>query len=333
MFLKRWRWLLLGTALFAVSIVSWIWVRPRPLEITFDPFSWPEFRGPTGQGIARDGRLPLEWGPNKNIAWKQSIPGTGWSSPVIHAGRVYLTTSVPVEGTSNQSLRALCIDSGTGKLLWNIEVFLENGDHAPGIHQKNSHASPTPLLNAGRVYVHFGHQGTACLDMRGNILWRNSTIQYQPEHGNGGSPILVDGALIFSCDGHDQAFLIALDSASGKPLWRTDRKGPADRKYSFSTPLLISVNGQPQIISPGSGLVGAYEPATGREIWRSALQRLFGSSPPRVRPRAGFCLHRISDSDFDGYPPGWPRRRDRHTRGLEDSKGRSADVLTAAGRR
>jgi outer membrane protein assembly factor BamB len=229
---------------------------------------WPEFRGPTGQGIAQDKRLPIEWSNTRNVVWKQLIPGSGWSSPVVVTGRIYLTTSVPVTGNGDQSLRALCLDAKKGKVLWSKEVFRQQGATAPGIHSKNSHASPTPLVYDQRLYVHFGHRGTASLDLTGKVLWRNNQLKYDPVHGNGGSPILVDNALVFSCDGGDRAFVVALDRKNGKALWKTERSVPADKKFSFSTPLLITVRGQKQIISPGSNMVGAYDPRNGREIWR-----------------------------------------------------------------
>jgi outer membrane protein assembly factor BamB len=165
-----------------------------------------------------------------------------------------------------QSLQALCLDAATGKLLWQKEVFLQDRS-APAIHTKNTHASPTPLIRDGRLYVHFGHSGTACLDLSGAILWRTTSLTYAPVHGNGGSPILVDDALIFSCDGGEKGFLAALDRITGKILWRTDR-AEADRPFSFSTPLLITVDGRKRVVSSGSNIAAAYDPVTGREIWR-----------------------------------------------------------------
>jgi outer membrane protein assembly factor BamB len=230
---------------------------------------WPEFRGPTGQGHSGEKALPLHWSPTKNVAWKQPIPGTGWSSPVISDGRIYLTTGAPTAGDSSagQSLAAVCLDAQTGKIFWERKVFRESAGTA-SVHSKNSHASPTPLVHGGRLYVHFGHEGTACLDLAGKILWRNTSLTYQPVHGNGGSPILVDGLLIFSCDGADKRFVVALNCATGEVAWKTEREGDADRKFSFSTPLFITVAGQKQVISPGSNVICAYNPRTGREIWR-----------------------------------------------------------------
>jgi len=231
---------------------------------------WPQFRGPTGQGLVPNGRLPVEWGRTRNIAWKRAIPGAGWSSPVVAGGRVYLTTSLSVQGrpTGDQSLRALALDAKTGELLWDREVFLQSGVSAARISGKSSHANPTPVVDDGRLFVHFGHQGTACLDLAGNLLWRNTSLTYEPVHGNGGSPALVDGALVFNCDGNDRQFVAALDAGTGKLLWKTDRNAHASRGFSFCTPLVITVNRRKQVVSPGSDVVAGYDPACGKEIWR-----------------------------------------------------------------
>jgi outer membrane protein assembly factor BamB len=225
---------------------------------------WPQFRGPTGQGVVAPGRLPTAWSPTCNVVWKQDIPGRGWSSPVVQDGRIYLTTAVAVSG--DHSLRAVALDAATGKVLWNVEVF-RSGPGAGPVHGKNSHASPTPVVAGKKLFVHFGHQGTACLDLDGKVLWRK-ILRYAPVHGNGGSPIIVDDKLIFSVDGADKQFVVALDRDTGKERWRTDRRTEAIKKFSFSTPLLITVQGQKQIISPGSDNVCAYDPDTGKEIWR-----------------------------------------------------------------
>jgi len=168
--------------------------------------------------------------------------------------------------SGNPSLRALCVDAGNGKILWNTEVLVHTG--STSIHNKNSHASPTPVVEEERLYVHFGHQGTACLDLDGKVLWRNTTLKYSPVHGSGGSPILVDDALIFSCDGASDPFVVALNKKTGQLLWKTARTLAAKKKFSFSTPLLIHANGRSQVISPSSGAVYAYDPKDGRELWR-----------------------------------------------------------------
>jgi outer membrane protein assembly factor BamB len=228
---------------------------------------WPQFRGPTGQGLAI-GELPTMWSAQKNIVWKQAIPGKGWSSPIVVGGRVYLTTAVPVKGGEDLSLEALCLDAENGNVLWEKEVFRQDAANSPRIHNKNSHASPTPLIRDGRLYVHFGHQGTACLDLEGKVLWRNTSLRYAPVHGNGGSPILVDDLLVFSCDGGDKAFIVALNIADSKVRWRTNRSVKGGKMFSFGTPLLIEVGGKKQIVSPASNAVYAYNPADGKETWR-----------------------------------------------------------------
>jgi outer membrane protein assembly factor BamB len=225
---------------------------------------WPEFRGPTGQGHAK-GSLPIEWGPDKNVAWKQDIPGEGWSSPVVWAGRVYLTAAVP--GQKDVSLRALCLDARSGRVLWDVEALGTDAAKA-GHHTKNSNASPTPVTDGKHLYVHFGHLGTACLDLDGQVIWRQTGLSYQPVHGNGGSPILVDDLLIFSIDGTDKQCVVALERTTGKVRWQTDRRSRAFKKFSFHTPLLIEAAGRRQVISAGSELVSAYDPKTGEELWR-----------------------------------------------------------------
>ena len=238
---------------------------PLLLSLPATAEDWPEFRGPGGQGHSATTGLPTEWSSRKNVSWASEIPGSGWSSPIIVDGKVYLTSAV--EEGDHLSLRALAIDAKTGEIAWNIEVF---GDREKTkIHAKNSHASPTPILEAGRLYVHFGHDGTACLSADdGKVLWTQESLRYPPVHGNGGSPIIVGDKLIFSCDAASNPFVVALDKSSGKVAWKTPRDVEVRRTFSFSTPLAIEVNGKTQVISPGSGAVIAYDPDTGREIWR-----------------------------------------------------------------
>ena len=232
--------------------------------LTSDASDWPEFRGPTGQGHSTAISPPIEWSATSHVAWKTALDGEGWSSPALKAGQLYLTSAVLNAG--KETLLALCLDAKSGRILWNVVVFTP--DRSPGIHQKNGHASPTPIIEGDRLYVHFGHQGTACLDLTGKILWRNTALPYTPVHGNGGSPIIVDDLLVFSGEGDKDPFVVALDKATGTIRWKTARVTPASKKFSFSTPLLITVAGQKQVISPGSGAVCAYDPKDGKELWR-----------------------------------------------------------------
>lgn len=238
--------------------------------ITGDAAEWFRFRGPDGNGHAEATGLPVTWSATENVTWKQEVPGQGWSSPVVAGGRIYLTAAVPESGGNkpDYSLQLLIFDSKTGKELKSVEVFKQNGSSAPRIHNKNSHASPTPILVDERVYVHFGHQGTACLTQTGEVVWKNRDIKYPPVHGNGGSPVIVGDALIFSCDGAKDPFVAALNKNNGELLWKTPRVTSASRRFSFSTPLVIDVEGKKQVVSPGSGAVCAFDPIDGRELWR-----------------------------------------------------------------
>jgi outer membrane protein assembly factor BamB len=228
---------------------------------------WTEFRGPTGQGLAEAKNLPIEWSATKNVVWKQPIPGLGWSSPVVQKGKVFLTTAL-VDAAGGPSLHALCLDAATGHELWNVEVFKSAETQAKPMNGKNSHASPTPVLEGDRLYVHFGHNGTACLDLSGKVVWRRNSLNYASVHGNGGSPILVDNLLVYNADATTDPFIVALDKATGEVVWKVKRETQSQKKFSFCTPLLITVNGQRQIISPGSGLVSALDPKDGHELWR-----------------------------------------------------------------
>jgi outer membrane protein assembly factor BamB len=250
---------------------------------------WPQFRGPDGQGHANVRDLPAHWGTT-NIAWSADIPGSGWSSPILAQDRIYLTTGV-ADG-SDISLRVLCLDTHSGKLLWNTEAFLVRPVRG---HEKNSQASPTPVADGNRIYAHFGQYGTAALDRAGKIVWRQQSLKYSPVHGNGGSPIVVGNALIFSCDGASDPFIAALNKETGAVLWRTSRNTRAERTFSFSTPLAISVSGKTQVVSPTSGAVISYEPETGREIWRVGYPEGYSVVP---RPVFGHGLLFVS-SAFD----------------------------------
>ena len=154
--------------------------------------AWREFRGPGGQGHAVSAGLPDHWSDTENLAWKQAIPGKGWSSPVVVGGKVYLTTAVPEgEGdTPAQSLRVLCLDEASGRLEWNHELFQQ--PEGQRVHPKNSHASATPISDGDRLFVHFGTWGTACLERDGTVVWKTTGLKYQPVHGNGGSPVLFE---------------------------------------------------------------------------------------------------------------------------------------------
>jgi outer membrane protein assembly factor BamB len=223
---------------------------------------WPQFRGPTGQGYSSEHSLPVEWSETRNIIWKMPVPGEGWSSPVVADGRVWLTTSIQTGNAA--SLRALAFDVPSGRKIVDVEVF--RLPHAPGdINPKNSRASPTPIVEGDRVYVHYGMDGTAALTTSGTIVWKTQ-LEYRSQHGNGGSPVLFGDLLIVNCDGDDTAFVVALEKQTGKIRWKTMRRRPFAQAYS--TPLVIRVADRDELLSVGAYRTAAYEPQTGREIWR-----------------------------------------------------------------
>ena len=235
------------------------------------PADWREFRGPDGVGVYSGPALPTAWGPDTNVTWVTPVPGKGWSSPILVGGKLILTTAV-AQGESafaTQSLRALAFDFATGKPLWDVELLRAPGDVAAQMHKKNSHASPTPASDGKTVVCHFGHMGTAAVDLAGKVLWKSQELTYKPLHGNGASPILVDDLAIIPCDGQDVAFVAALELATGKVRWRTDRKSTARMTFSFATPQVVTApDGKRVLVSPASDYCMGYDPATGAELWR-----------------------------------------------------------------
>lgn len=227
---------------------------------------WPAFRGPTRDGQIRNLSLPLEWSTTEGIRWRSPIDGIGWSSPVVVAQRIYLTTAIPVPD-AGFDLALIILDAESGAELKRQVLFSQPSD-APRIHKKNSHASPTPVFDGQNLFLHFGHQGTACVDLDGQVLWKNDQLDYPPVHGNGGSPALVGEHLIFSRDGGDISQITALHKATGEIAWELERDVEVDRPFSFCTPQLIEVGGKAQLVLPGSNVVQALDPVSGKELWR-----------------------------------------------------------------
>jgi outer membrane protein assembly factor BamB len=161
--------------------------------------------------------------------------------------------------------------------LVNTEVFRVR--NAKLTNLKNSHASPTPIVEGDRVYVHFGREGTAAVSTSGEILWK-TTLPYESQHGNGGSPVLYADLLIVSCDGADQAYVVAIDKRTGKIRWKTSRRQPWDQAYS--TPLIIRVGDRDLLISVGAYRAAAYDPQSGKEIWRVSYADGFSNVPRPV---------------------------------------------------
>jgi outer membrane protein assembly factor BamB len=249
--------------------------------IILGAFQWPEFRGPTGQGHSTEHGVPIEWSESHNVNWKVPVPGSGWSSPVIASGRVWLTTAIDTRrapgSAGGVSLRVLAFDALTGREVVNVEAF--HVDHPGALNPKNSRASPTPIVDGDRVYVHFGADGTAALTTTAAVVWR-TRLSYDSQHGSGGSPALYHDLLIVNCDGGNDAFVAALDTRTGKIRWKAPRRQPFDQAYS--TPLVIRVGGRDEVVSIGAFRATAYEPATGKEIWRVEYADGFSNVPRPV---------------------------------------------------
>ena len=225
--------------------------------------------------------MPVEWSETQNVAWKVPLSG-GWSSPVVAGGRVWVTA---VSATRNKrgeesviSLRLIGLDAASGREVVNAEVF--KIDNPAAVNIKNSRASPTPIVDGDRVYVHFGADGTAALTTAGEVLW-STRLRYDAQHGNGGSPVLYRDLLIINCDGWgNEAYVVALDTQTGKSRWRTSRRRPWSQAYS--TPLVIRVGDEDQLVSVGAFRTVAYEPLTGNEIWRVSYGEGFSNVPRPV---------------------------------------------------
>ena len=248
--------------------------------------NFPCFRGPNSQGIADGVGLPVTWSESKNIVWKIPIHGKAWSSPVIWGSQVWLTTATP----DGHELYAVCLDRETGRILLDKKLF--DIAQPQYIHPFNSYASPTPVIEDGRVYVTFGSPGTACLDTRTfDVLWQRTDFVCNHFRGAGSSPLLYQDRLIMDFDGSDFQYVVALDKKTGKTLWRTNRsidfqdiepdghvKADGDFRKAFSTPVISTIGGITSIISPGSLADYAYDPLTGRELWRVEYRESFGAS-------------------------------------------------------
>ncbi|MHB8523480.1 MAG: outer membrane protein assembly factor BamB family protein [Limisphaerales bacterium] len=238
--------------------------------------SWPQFRGPVGNGLSVSNSLPVTWSEKENVKWKTSVHGRAWSSPVVLGNQVWMTTATE----DGHELYAVGAERDTGKIVHDLKLFaVEKPQFA---HQFNTYASPTPVIEPGRVYVTFGSPGTACLDtLTGKVIWERRDFVCNHYRGAGSSPILLGQILIMNFDGSDHQFVVGLDKRTGKTLWRTERSidfkdlGPdgqpmteGDLRKAFSTPHVAFLNGRPLLISLGAKAAYGYDPLTGRELWR-----------------------------------------------------------------
>lgn len=257
--------------------------------------SWPQFRGPSGDGVSEARNVPVEFGETTNLTWKTNLPGRGYSSPVFDGESLWLTTAIEIlpdeeeriqlltqageeerkfkqkQVARNIELALLQVHYETGQLLKQFK--LTDIDKPDPIHKFNSYASPTPVLCRGLIIAHFGTFGTFCLDRAtGKEVWRRE-IKLDHSVGPGSSPFIYRDLVILICDGTDRQFVTALDVSDGKTVWTTERPEmraeSGDQKKAYNTPILITdPNGREQLICMGSQWMISYVPATGEEIWR-----------------------------------------------------------------
>ncbi len=260
------------------------------LSTTATRADWPQFRGPGGQSHGEAEGLPLKWSETENVAWKTAVEGAAWSSPVVLGRQIWMTTALPTIATPEEAkkylagitasvpmplvarsvtLKAVCIDRDTGRLLQSITLL--EVDDPPQICRVNSFASPTPVIEPGRLYCDFGTMGTVCINTEtGKPIWtRHLPIKY--DVGAGSSLTLYGDLLVVVRDGCDQQYVIALDKNTGEPVWKTDRP-PIDTahtpyKKSFSTPLLIDDGGKKQMVVLGAKWIVSYDPDSGKQLW------------------------------------------------------------------
>jgi outer membrane protein assembly factor BamB len=233
---------------------------------------WPQFRGPNASGVSESKKpLPTEFSLTQNLAWSAKL-GDGIGSPIIVAGKVYVTGM-----TAEQKLGVFAFDAATGKELWKREF---DTGKLPRITPPNSHASSTPASDGKRVYVHFSTLGLLALDAAtGKDEWRFEMPlpAYLMDWGAGGSPIVYQDLVIFNHDDDLASMLFAVDANTGKLRWKTDR---SEMLAGYAVPVLCEANGRTDLVISGSGKLKGYDPATGKERWTcNTLLRTMMTSP------------------------------------------------------
>lgn len=252
----------------------------QPLFAQNPADSWTRFRGNLDNGYSTAKNVPLHWNDSTNIKWKVPIPGRGWSSPVVLDGKVWLTTASP----DGKEFFVVGIQSETGKIFLNKKIF--EAEPTQETHPLNSFASPTPALEPGRVYVHFGTYGTACLDTgSGKVLWQRTDIHCDHGVGPGSSPILYQDLLILTMDGMDVQFVEALDKNTGKTVWKKQRivdfgDLTPDCRKAFSTPVILKIDNIDQMVCVGPQVMESFRPLTGEHIWKVRFEGFSASARP-----------------------------------------------------
>ena len=237
-------------------------------QTTSQENNWTHFRGSNLNGIAEAESIPLKWDESV-IKWKTEIHDQGYSSPVVYNNQIWVTSAKP----DGKELYAVCIDFQTGKIIYDIKVFTP--DEVERKHSLNTYATPTPCIEKGFVYVHYGSLGTACINTtNGSVVWKRTDFKCKHVQGPASSPVIYKNMLILHFEGTDVRYIVALDKSNGKLIWKIDRPAepyesiPVIGKKAYITPIIINVKGRDMMISNGSAVCVAYDPVTGEEIWR-----------------------------------------------------------------
>ena len=255
--------------------LGWLSLAGSLVNASLHAANWPQFRGPGNTGVSQERGLPVSWNASSNLLWKAPIPGDSWSSPIVWENRVFLTTATE----NGESCRILALDSQSGRMLWNTEVFKQTPRRK---ENRNSYASPTPSTDGRRVYACFGDGSFAAVDFNGRVVWTNRDLTFYGQHGLGTSAILHDGLLVMARDGSsdgedkklgwqkawDKSYVVALDAKSGQVRWKTGR---GLSRISHGVPAVYTDHGHTQVISEAGDVVQGFDLRTGERIWSSEV--------------------------------------------------------------
>ena len=274
---------------------------------------WTDFRGPAGDGYvsktqSRNG-IPLHWSETENVKWKTEIPHRGWSTPVVFGNQVWLTTAT----LDGHEFYGICVDATTGAVLLNVKLFTCASPEPLG-NNVNCYAAPSPVIEAGKVYLHFGSYGTACLDTSSfKVLWQRDDLPCRHYRGPASSPILFENLLILSMDGVDVQYLSALDKQTGKTVWKTDRSvawndenvpgqmaRDGDLRKAHCTPLIVNTAGGLQMLTVGAKAAYSYDPRTGKELWRVQYNAWSGAPRPLYHDGLAFFVTGLGTTELWG---------------------------------
>ena len=221
---------------------------------------WPRWRGPSGQGTALPGKYTNTWSPTSHIAWRVSVPGTGNSSPIVWADRLYLTTAQ----NGGAKLSLLAFNRADGKLLWESVIPQRGTEY---VHPKNGYASATPVTDGRMIYASFGRHGLFGFDMNGKIVWHRAFGPIDNYHGPAGSPVLYKDR-VFLYQDHEgssaqKAFVAAFDARTGNTVWET----PRTQTVGWGTPVVINTGTRDELVVNSQQHVTAYDPDNGKPLW------------------------------------------------------------------